>query len=252
VRSPTLGAARDGDGWALLMRDISPQLLPADGIIEADTLDRVLRRLAEMHAVFWEQSVDDAACDFCPTDVRLTLIRPAVARLLRDRGIDFGLGRGWARFDALAPPELVALVRRLHDDPAPLARIIDALPATLLHGDAKLANMGVEGDALWLFDWAMVGHSAVCVELSWFLAVNSSRLPLSLDDVIERYRTLLGTALGRERFARAEWPAQRAALMLIGVMEYGWGKALDADAGRPQELAWWCEGATQAMRFFGW
>jgi hypothetical protein len=32
---------------------------------------------------------------------------------------------------------------------------------------------------------------------------------------------------------------------------YGWGKALDAEAGRPDELRWWCEGAIAGARVLG-
>lgn len=251
VRTPTLGAARDGDGFALLMRDIAPLLLPDDGPIPARTADIVLTALAEMHAAFWDDATD-AGFDLSLTPGRITMTGPPVGAMLLDRGIDIGFARGWQRFDALAPSSVARVIRRLLEDPAPLLDLLARLPRTLLHGDAKFGNMGVDGDVLWLFDWAIVLRAPVAFELAWVLAVNSSRLPWSLDETIERYRAHLERALGATRFSDADWPAQQAATMLVGLMLYGWGKALDADAGRPQELAWWCEGAADALRRFGW
>jgi hypothetical protein len=251
VRAPTLGAARDGDGFALLMQDITPLLLPDDGLLAQSTVDTVLRALAEMHAAFWDDD-SDAGFDLSLTQQRIRMTGPAVGDMLLTRGIDIGFSRGWQRFDALAPPNVAAVIRRLLGDPAPILDLLSKLPSTLLHGDAKFGNMGVDGDDLWLFDWAIVLRAPVAFELAWLLAVNSSRLPCSLDETLERYRAHLERALGAARYAAADWPAQQAATMLVGLMLYGWGKALDADAGRPQELSWWCAGADAAIRRFGW
>jgi hypothetical protein len=54
------------------------------------------------------------------------------------------------------------------------------------------------------------------------------------------------------RFGDAQWPVQAHALAVSGLLLYGWGKALDAEAGRPDELRWWCERAAEAARAFGW
>ncbi len=251
VRVPTLGAAHDGDGFALLMRDIAPLLLPDDGVLGRGTAEIVVAALAEMHAAFWDGDFDPGF-DLSLTPQRITMTGPAVGAMLLDRGIDIGFTRGWQRFDAIAPPPVVRAIRSLLDDPTPILEVLASLPQTLLHGDAKFGNMGVDGDDLWLFDWAIVLRAPVAFELAWFLAVNSSRLPWSLDDTIERYRAHLERALGPAGYAGADWPAQRDAMMVIGLLLYGWGKALDADAGRPQELAWWCTGGAAAIGRFAW
>ena len=80
-----------------------------------------------------------------------------------------------------------------------------------------------------------------------FLTMNSSVLPWTLDETLERYAAHLERTLGAERFAAARWWQQRAAIMLCGLVYYGWGKALDAETGRPDELRWWCDGAMAAV-----
>jgi hypothetical protein len=80
------------------------------------------------------------------------------------------------------------------------------------------------------------------VELGWFLAINSRRLPVSLDDVMERYAAAA-------RVSRAIRQRHDALTVLCGLLLRGWRKALDAESGDPEELRWWCERAADAARF---
>src|SRR5581483_4817941 len=105
------------------------------------------------------------------------------------------------------------------------------------HGDFKFANVGLDAEAVWLIDWAVSMYAPVAVEIAWFLSVNSSRLPCTLDETIERYRAALAARLGTQRFAQAQWGVQRGVVAIWGLLVYGWGKALDAEAGRADELA---------------
>lgn len=245
VRVATVGATHDGDAWALLMRDISPLLLPEERISN-ERLDAILAAVAAMHAAFWDDPLDGAGVGWCGIAERLSLLSPRTGEMLVAEGNDFGLAEGWRVFDRIAPPAARDLARRLRDDVTPLVRLIESLPPTLLHGDLKAANMGLEGDTLWLLDWTMVSRAPVALDISWLIAVNSGLLPPRLDDVFDAYARHLERALGRERIAAARWPEQRAGAMLCGLMMYGWGKALDAVAGYPEELRWWCEGALAA------
>ncbi len=250
---PTLGAARDGDGYALLMRDVSHALLPESGIVSSATMDAVLQRLAEMHAAFWDDPLSDAPVDWLDANLRSMMLSPSTGHMLVEEGNDFGMARGWEMFERFATPDAARTTRALFEDAAPLNALLASLPRTLIHGDAKLANMAPEADGtLWLLDWALVSHAPVAFELAWFLTVNSSRLPWPLDGTIERYAGHLERALGRERFVLADWPRQQAAIALSGLLLGGWMKALDHEAGRPDELAWWCERATTATRGLGW
>ena len=253
IRMPTLGAARDRDGWALLMRDITPLLLTDEGpTVAADALDRVLGAMADLHARFWGSHIEGHGVDFMAPDQWLGLLSPRTGEQLAREGRDFGVVRGWALFDETAPPAASALVQRLHRDAAPLLDLLRTLPKALLHGDFKFGNVGLDAEAVWLIDWAMSMHAPPAIELAWFLAANSSRLPCSLDETIELYRAALAERLGRARFAEARWDVQRGVVAIWGLLVYGWGKALDAEAGRPDELRWWCGRAIEAACELGW
>lgn len=253
VAVPSVGAARDGDGWALLMRDIAPALFRVPGVLDGARADLALRRIAELHAASLGGPLHDARIHFCGSRERLSLLAPATGRMLIDEGRDFGIAAGWRLFEKRAPGAAVRLVRALQADPAPLLHLAASLPATLLHGDAKAANMGVDGDGtLWLIDWALVSHGPVGIELGWLLSVNAGVLPWPPGETLGRYGAHLERALGAGRFDGMRWEDQCRVVYLSGLLLGGWSKALDDEAGRPDELRWWCDRAAEAASQLGW
>ncbi len=248
VATPTLGAARDGDGWAILSHDITSSLLAEDGIEPAAICERMISALASLHAAFWDDPLDDAAVSFCSWDARSAMLSPVVGARLASEGRDFGIVAGWQAFERMAPAPVSELLRRLRVDPSSLGQAIEHLTRTLLHGDAKMANVGLDADGIWLFDWAIVMHAPVGFELGWMLAVNASRFPWHHDETLQCYATTLKAAIGPSRFAAADWPKQRAAAVLTGVLVLGWAKALQAESGDREEFDWWCTEAIAAAQ----
>jgi thiamine kinase-like enzyme len=130
--------------------------------------------------------------------------------------------------------------------------VLDALPPTLLHGDLKLGNAALDDvGTLWLIDWALVMRAPVAHELAWMLAVNSSRLPSTLDETIVRYEAHLREAL-EGAFDHDEWLMQVHAMGVAGLLIYAWGKTLDYVDHGSRELFWWCDRAIAAADAFGW
>jgi len=190
-----------------------------------------------------------AEAPWCPLRERIALIcrssleRPGPAR----DAVAERLLPGWDRFDRLATPSARDVVAALSADPGPLVRALEAQPATLIHGDLKLANVGIAGDgSVEVVDWQMVMVGPVAIELGWFLVSNVNALPLSAEDVLERYRA----AGGSLDDAGAELA------ILVGLLLRGWRKGYDADAGitlasgvtAADDLAWWCDRAVEAAR----
>ncbi len=153
----------------------------------------------------------------------------AVPRVMRD---------GWARFPERAP-RANEVVAPLLFDPSPLVRSLETLPASFLHGDWKMGNLGRHADGRTiLIDWANPGAGPGVTELTWYLALNRARLPIghSKEDAIDAYRG----ALERLGVDTASWWDRALGLAFVGALvQFGWEKALgDAD-----ELAWWEERA---------
>ena len=232
VKNAALAAALDADECALLMRDISPWLLP--GAVNEDQLDLILRRMAELHSAPVPVEMDAAWCD---AGRRLTLLTPQTAGIAASYGAPVArdLIEGWRIFEEFAPTRVATLIRELAAEPSPLLRALGGLPAAFLHGDLKFDNIGLdEGGRMWLIDWAMTLVAPPAVELGWFLAINSRRMSAPLDDVLARYAGNAGIA--PEHRARHD-----ALAVMCGLLLRGWRKALDAEGGESEELRWWCE-----------
>ena len=132
-----------------------------------------------------------AITTWCPLRERVTLICRASpgapwSRPRRRRRPDPpGLGRVRP---AGVRPAARHLIDSLGEDPQPLLDALADLPSTLLHGDLKLANVGIEPDgSIDMVDWQMVIVAPVAVELGWFLVSNVASLPLQPVAVLERY-----------------------------------------------------------------
>jgi aminoglycoside phosphotransferase (APT) family kinase protein len=221
------------------MHDISAELLPP-GVITDDQLDVVVRGMAALHAA---PPPDDVP--WCDVRARLLLLSSAGAEIAASYGAPVArdLIEGWRLFARHATPAAVRLVEALHADLAPLLSALAPLPTMFLHGDLKFDNVGIDdAGRLWLIDWAMTMHAPAAVELGWFLAINSRRLPCSPDDAMALYARHAGLA-GNVR------KMHDGLSVICGLVLRGWRKALDADASEPAELRWWCERAEAAERF---
>lgn len=263
VRAPYLGAGADRDGVGILMPDLTGVLFEWDAPISVEELHPVLDGLAEFHSYPWIVSgeIDDGP--WCPIRERLLLIcRASLERAgpARDAVAERILP-GWDAFDRHAPAAARELVNALGDDPQPLLWALGDQPASLIHGDLKLANIGIESNgSIVLVDWQMVAVAPLAVEMGWFLVANVASLPLSADEILDRYRTKLSYAKAdAEDDGRWVGGAQMDddgvdAAILVGLLLRGWRKGADAEAGvtlasgmsAADDLAWWCERAIAA------
>jgi hypothetical protein len=278
VRAPYLGAGRDGDEFAILMPDLSDVLFDWSRPISTDQLDAVLTGLAALHAESWGSWISWApdhvpggmladhagGGPWCPLRERIALIcRASLERAgpahdaVADRLIP-----GWDAFDRHASASARDLIAMLSDDPEPLVGALEAQPSTLVHGDLKLANVGIAADGVVeIVDWQMVSLAPIAVELGWFLVANVSSLPRHPVEVLDRYRANLVEA--SEALIRSDWlpepfvtfdDASADAAILVGLLLRGWRKGADAEAGvihasgvsAADDLAWWCERAVEA------
>ncbi len=255
ARNPAVGAAYDeATGTsAVLMPDLSGILFDWNETLAIDRLDRVLDALAAMHGCRWDEGLAAGRGFWTPLRERLTLIcrssleQPGPARdAVADR-----LLPGWDAWDRHATAAARTIVDDLAANPGPLLDALAAEPATLLHGDLKLANAGLAADGgVELVDWQMVMVAPVAVELGWFLVANVNALPIPPAEVLERYWAR------RPDVDATEWARQNDLATLVGLLLRGWRKGFDAEAGlvlasgvsAADDLAWWCERAAAAAR----
>ena len=235
LNQPIVGAVPERGGCALLMRDVTPWLVPAtDAPIAPDQHTRFLRHMAALHAEFW-------ACgsefDVVPAMHRYLELSPWMAAAEAAAGsprlVPRLVAKGWPLLAEVAPAA-AAVVTPLAHDPGPLVAALAATPQTFVHSNWKLDNLGTDdAGRTVLLDWEQPGRGAPLSDLAWYLAINCRRLPQSKEASITSYREAL-EACGVDT---GPWWDRQLALCLLGALvQFGWEKAL---GGYDEELAWW-------------
>ena len=262
VRAPYLDIARDGEDVALLMPDLTGVLFDWSRPISIESLDRVLYGLARLHAPYsWSSSTRITEGPWCPVRERITLIsRQSLERAgPAHDAVAERLLPGWDAFDRNATPAARHLIRLLGDNVTPLLDVLATQDQTLIHGDLKLANVGIASDgAIEIVDWQMVSLAPIAIEMGWFLVANVASLPVPPDEVLFRYRRHLSDG---ELDPDDGWLEGNSfdddgvdAAILVGLLLRGWRKGFDAEAGitlasgvsAADDLGWWCERAVEA------
>lgn len=246
----TLGVAPWGpNGWgaALLMRDVSDELVPTGDspITEAQHL-AFLDAIAGLSARLWAWEDD---VELLPHRLRWAWFGAdqiaGEAALGWPEAVPRLAAEGWERFAARVPADVGNAVEALRHDPTPLSKAVRFTPQTFLHGDWKLGNLGVASDGrVILLDWCYPGQGPVAHELAWYLAVNRSRLPVGYS----KETTIAGlrAALEQHGVGTDGWWERQLGLCLLGaVVQFGWEKALGDD----DELGWWVERAREGLRW---
>jgi hypothetical protein len=233
---------RNGWGAAILMRDLREEMVPpGDDVLTVDQHHSLIDDMAAFCARLWGWR--DAHGQYVPLVSRLTWFNHAGLAAEEERGWPDGVPKiasdGWARFAERAPTDVFDVIDALRRDPWLLLDRLAETPATFLHGDWKLGNLGTAPDGRTvLIDWTYPGEGPCCGELSWYLAVNRARIPISKEATIERFASSLRT----NGVDTDGWFDRQMTLSLLaGLALFGWEKALGDD----DELGWWCDRARE-------
>lgn len=247
------GDGRNGWGAALLLRDVTNELVPMGEVALTEQQHAAfLDHLALMSARGWgwhDQLADDGSGGLLRPEFRWSWFDRTSLDGERALGwperVPELAADGWQRFADRAPTRVRQLIEALDHDPTVLVDALRATPWTFLHGDWKLGNLGTAADGRTvLLDWAYPGEGPVAHELSWYLALNRARLPTghTKESAIEDLRS----ALERHGVATTGWWDRQVALCLLGaLLQFGWEKAFGPD----DELGWWCDRAAEAERW---
>jgi len=239
-----VGVARAGRRGVLLMNDVGAHLVPeGDDPIPLEQHLRFLDHLAALHATFWGWDDD---IGLTTDGLRYAMFGPDVVRVEAELGSDSVIpaliGKGHEHLRA-SNTRGASIAVALLDDPGPLLVALARTPRTFLHGDTKMGNLGSQPDGRTIaIDWAYAGPGEPASEITWYLAINSARLPQSKEATIESYRTAL-EAHGID--TEPWWDTQMALALLGAFVQFGWEKAL----GGGDELAWWDARAAEAERY---
>lgn len=229
----TLACARDGDNWAILLRDVSDELLSYARFNLVDH-EFMLEAMAALHATFFESPLltnqDLGLCNLCNI---YSMFSPRTGQ--REKGgldeIPKRILEGWEMVKTAVSTDVADIILTLLDSPKPLCDALKRYPQTLIHGDWRHANQGLERNGrsrLILLDWQLVATAPPAVELGRGLATNSPLLPVTKEEVITFYKQRLAQRLG-PRFSESWWEPQLALSLLGSFLQDGWAIVLKAN-----------------------
>jgi hypothetical protein len=225
--------------------------------------DAILDAMAALHAAFWlDPALEEPDLGLC-TPARLfthasaaNLEQVAAQHPIAILGY---LQDGWARVPDVLDDDVAVLLDALSLDPSPLCVALEAFEWTLVHGDLRMDNLGLryDGDVptLIALDMARPVRTAPVIDLAWYLALTSHRLPVAKEETIAAYRRHLERRLGSS-FADATWQRQVELGLLGGLLMTAPIKAARATIGanrelrefERRELTWWSHRAREGAR----
>ena len=246
IQCPFVAFALDEGEIAVLMKDVTLYLFPdVREPIELRKENDILNTLASLHASYWASSEIKTVSWLIKTHQYLEMLGPGAhptdAIAPPPDKVRESMQQGWEMALRLLPVKLRSFITRRALE---MAEPWKDLPITLLHGDAKIANMAILPERkVVMFDWTHCGWGPCGIELGWYLAVNSTRLAGSKEEIMAQYRTYLESHL-QFRLQDKTWLRMAEVAIITGAMMMLWSKALGYQAGTERGMAewkWWVE-----------
>ena len=212
IEHEIIACGRDGDGWGILMHDLSDGLFGGeDRAMTPRLVLEFLDRLARLHAQFWDDPrLKDPKVGLINTTNRLQLTSARLAQQLtgdQHGVIPIWIREGWEILETALEPDLFLHLRHLYEHPQSLLEALERYPYTLVHGDYRDANLAyLEPDQAVVFDWQAATHGLMTVDLAWFTGGVHVRNSIGKADAIHYYRNRLATYLGTD-FDDSTWQA---------------------------------------------
>jgi hypothetical protein len=264
IEHGVVAGARDGAGWAILMKDVS-QVLATNRRFSVTENQIFLDAMAAMHTTFFEDpELTSPALGLCTLAHVYGVFSPQTGHREADESdeIPKRILEGWERVWTLVTPDVARVVEPLLDDPTPLCAALGRYPATLVHGDWRHANQGIVRDEVdaprvVMLDWQLAAVGPPSVELGRYLGANSALLPGAKEETLACYRQSLARRLG-DRFSDDWWQPQLDLGLLGGFVQDGWAIALKATTWRigadardhwSADLTWWSERVRAGARW---
>jgi hypothetical protein len=238
----------DGEGWRILMRDLSDALLAPEGPISRERHREVMAAAAAMHAAFRGERFEGAIT----LERHLGISSPALAEVERAGSdvIPKQLETAWEAFAQAADDDVAQAVLAGLADPGPLAAALRAGGTTLVHGDLRDDNLGFLDGRVVLLDWDIAGEGTPALEVAWYLCHDAWRTQATRDEMLEDFLAAEGGAVSERDLDLG---------LVAGLQLYGWifghSALIHPDpaerAWAREELGWWVPRVRAALERTG-
>ena len=223
-----VACSREGEGWAMLMRDVSAGLFSLARPWTVAQVRCLLDGLAYLHATFWEseelRSADLGLDD--PAGCVGLFTFPSAQHFAQPPGwLRDVILEGWTCMQTLLEPDALELGRELVFKPAPLLAALGKYPVTLVHGDYRGGEDGGNVSVMTgspaqvcAFDWQLASYGLMTVDLAWF--IQTERITLVAEQATGYYRQRLEHYLGFGFDVRT-WQAMVDLGFLVDTLRFG-------------------------------
>ena len=234
--------------WWLVMRDVADSLLGDERRLTRQESRRILKAAAAMHGEFR----NDALAALATLEARLGASSPGLADAERT-GHDLvpkQLPAAWDAFAQAFADDVAGPIRALVADPTPLVERMRRSEWTLLHGDLRDDNLGLDGEMIYLLDWDLATLGPPAVDFAWYLMHDAWRIDATHDEVVADFLEVEGGAVEDDDVALG---------LVAGLVMYGWVVGHSAvvhpdpkeRAWASTEIAWWEPRVRDALAVHG-
>jgi hypothetical protein len=180
VEHQTIACARDGEGWAILMNDLTGGLFSWNQPTAVNFSPLFLDALAHLHATFWNDPLlHEDRIGLCSPASLLNGSSLPVARNRPDTiksPIPIMVVEGWEIMEKLLDKDVFEQMHKLIKDPRPVFAALDRCPFTLLHGDYRDGNLAILPLRRPVaYDWQFAARSLMTIDLAWFVREGAVR-----------------------------------------------------------------------------
>ncbi len=256
IDTTVIACASDGAGQAILMHNVTESLLPNHTRLSESDNAAILDAIAGLHATFWEDAtLQDPALGLCSLANFITHTSPEKSRRLLGRlpntEIVNMMIEGWRQVPSFVEPDVADVLLAFVQEPSRLTTALAVYPHTLVHGDLRVANIGVvpgQSSRVIFLDMARLTFTTPAIDLAYYLVTSFDVLPIPPEAVIDLYKKCLAQRLGA-RFDEAWWQPQLELCLLAGSLPImcfmAWFAARSDDANdraeTQSEFNWWSE-----------
>jgi hypothetical protein len=232
----TRAAELDDGAWWIAMDDVSEALFGTAGPISREQSARTLEAMAGVWHEFWGEQV---ACAASFRD-RTLVCGPGMSEAER-AGVDLlpkQLETTWEMFGEAVDADVGEAVLGIARDPAAFVAEFERCGTTLIHGDLRDEQLGIDSGRVIAIDWGLAANAHPAFELAWYLMHCHWRIEAGREQIIEDFRRAMG-----ER----DDPRALDLGLISGLVQYGWILGNSAlvhpdpaeQAWAREEIGWW-------------
>lgn len=218
IEHATTAACYADNSYALLMQDVSTDITPYGRKLTIRESKTLLSAIAHLHASHWNSnSLRDCAVGLMDSQTMIEAFWPN--NRVQNTEDNLWLESWWELLFDYVDTDVCNAIQELMRDPKSLYTQLANYPMTLVHGDFRPSNIGINSESgqVIALDWQLSGFASPFIDLHWFLTMFEPSSPF---DCIEYYRQQLAKKL-EDPINNDQWQAMIEIGFLASILRIG-------------------------------